>query len=151
MNRTADFGVSALLDRSNLRIVGVHGQKVDIKGQFAGIDLQPILAEAERARLLETAEAVGSALRRNGYVGPFGIDAWRYRREGGDEILHPLGEINARMTFGLVAWALAERIEGSVCLCFGRKLPAAEDKTASTVPLLAPGPARGSAAWIELA
>jgi hypothetical protein len=151
MNRTADFGVSALLDRSELRIVGVHGQKVDVKGQFAGIDLQPVLSKAERARLLETVEAVAATLSGAGYAGPFGIDAWRYRREGGDEILHPLGEINARMTFGLVAWALAERVDGAVRLRFGRSLPVAEDKTASTVPLLAPGPARGSAAWIELA
>ena len=121
MNRTADFGVSALLDPSGLRIVGIHGQRVDVKGQFAGIDLQPILSEAERARLLETAESVGAALRRKGYTGPFGIDAWRYRKESGEEILHPLGEINARMTFGLVAWALAERVEGATLLRFGRQ------------------------------
>jgi hypothetical protein len=147
MNRTADFGVSALLDSSGLRIVGVHGQKVDIKGQFEGIDLQPVLSEAERARLLETVESVGTALQRKGYMGPFGIDAWRYRTESGEEILHPLGEINARMTFGLVAWALAERVEGAVLLRFGRELPS---KPAAIVPLLAPGPARGSAAWLEL-
>jgi len=152
MNRTADFGVSALLDQYNLQIVGVHGQKVDIKGQFAGIDLQPVLSETERARLLETVEAVGAAMRQKGYTGPFGIDAWRYRKENGEEVLHPLGEINARMTFGLVAWALAERLAGAVRLLFGRNLPAAaEGKNTEIVPLLATGPEKGSAAWIELA
>lgn len=152
MNRTADFGVSALLDPSGLRIVGVHGQRVDIKGQFAGIDLQPVLSKAERARLLATTESVGAALRRKGYAGPFGIDAWRYRKENGEEILHPLGEINARMTFGLVAWTLAERVERTVRLCFGRSLPgAAKDKNTAVFPLLAPGPAKRSAAWLELA
>src|SRR5258705_10086180 len=151
MNRTADFGVSALLDQSSLRIVGIHGQRVDIKGQFAGIDLQLVLSEAERARLLETVESVGAALQRKGYAGPFGIDAWKYRKENGEEILHPLGEINARMTFGLVAWAIAERVEGIARLCFGRNLPGATGgQPAATAPLLAPGPVRGLAAWIEL-
>jgi hypothetical protein len=150
MNRTADFGVSAQLAPSGLSIVGVHGQNVDIKGQFAGIDLQPVLSEAERARLLETVESVASALDRAGYAGPFGIDAWRYRKESGEEILHPLGEINARMTFGLVAWTLSERVAGTVRLRFGRGLPAeAGGKDCKIVPLLAPGSVKGSAAWIE--
>jgi len=150
MHRTADFGVSALLDPSGLRIVGIHGQRVDVKGQFAGIDLKPVLSEAERARLLETAESVGSALRRKGYAGPFGIDAWRYRTVSGEEILHPLGEINARMTFGLVAWALSERVEGTNRLRFGSHLPAAEGRDTGIVPLLASGPTRRLAAWIEV-
>ena len=148
MNRTADFGVSAFLEPSGLRIVGVHGQKVDIKGQFEGIDLQPLLSEAERGRLLATVESVGAALQRKGYAGHFGIDAWRYRKANGEEILHPLGEINARMTFGLVAWALAERVEGAARLRFGRNLPVVEET--AIVPLLAPGPDRGPAAWLEL-
>lgn len=146
MKRTADFGVSAVLDPTGLRIVGIHGQKVDIKGQFAGIDLQPVLSSVERTRLLETVESVAAALQRRGYAGPFGIDAWKYRKEGGEEILHPLGEINARMTFGRVAWALAEHVEGAARLCFGRNLPS---EHVAIVPLLAPGSARNSAAWIE--
>ena len=110
MDRTEDFGVSALLGPSDLRIVGIHGQRVDHKGQFAGIDLHPDLSGQDRHQLLETVEAVAAALRRAGYVGPFGIDAWRYRRADGSIHLHPLGEINARMTFGLVEWAAAERL-----------------------------------------
>lgn len=105
MERVADFGVSALLTQDELRVVGIHGQKVDRKGQFAEIDLQPSLTEKDRDRLLETVKAVAAALRRAGYVGPFGIDAWSYRREDGVMVLNPLGEINTRMTFGLVAWA----------------------------------------------
>jgi hypothetical protein len=110
MDRTEDFGVSALLGTSELRIVGIHGQIVDRKGQFSGIDLHPELSRQDRDRLLETVEAVAAALRRAGYVGPFGIDAWRYRRDDGGLVLNPLGEINARMTFGLVAWAREERL-----------------------------------------
>jgi hypothetical protein len=109
MDRIADYGVSALLTDDHLHIVGIHGQKVDRKGQFEGIDLHPDLTEKDRDRLLETVEAVAAALRQAGYVGPFGIDAWRYRREDGEKTLNPLGEINARMTFGLLAWVRAER------------------------------------------
>jgi hypothetical protein len=108
MDRTEDFGVSALLG-PELRIVGIHGQKVDRKGQFAEIDLHPDLSRQERDRLLRTVEAVADRLRDAGYVGPFGIDAWRYRTETGTA-LNPLGEINARMTFGLVAWTRAGRL-----------------------------------------
>jgi hypothetical protein len=109
MDRVADYGVSALLTQEELRIVGIHGQRVDRKGQFVGIDLQPNISEGDRDRLLETVEAVATVLRRAGYVGPFGMDAWSYRQEDGAVVLNPLGEINARMTFGLVAWAWAER------------------------------------------
>ena len=109
MERTADFGVSALLG-PELRIVGIHGQKIDRKGQFAAIDLHPDLSFRDRDRLLETTGAVAEKLRDAGYVGPFGIDAWRYRTETGT-VLHPLGEINARMTFGLVAWARHGRLQ----------------------------------------
>ncbi|HEX4959492.1 MAG TPA: hypothetical protein VF173_01540 [Thermoanaerobaculia bacterium] len=151
MDRTADFGVSAHLMETGLRIVGIHGQRVDVKGQFAGIDLQPNLFPAELDRLLETVESVAAALRRAGYRGFFGIDAWRYRKENGEETLHPLGEINARMTFGLVAWTLAERVEGAVRLLFGRDLPARPlEKPATILPLLAPGEQPRQAAWLEL-
>ena len=110
MDRTEDFGVSALLGSAELRIVGVHRQRVDPKGQFAGIDLESDIPAEDRDRLIQTAEAVATALRREGYTGPFGIDAWRYRRQDGGLVLNPLGEINARMTFGLVAWTMAERV-----------------------------------------
>jgi hypothetical protein len=116
MDRTEDFGVSALLGASGLRIVGIHRQQVDRKGQFVGIDLHPDLSDQDQRQLLKTTEAVSAALRSAGYVGPFGIDAWRYRRPNGAVVLNPLGEINARMTFGLVAWATGERLSLSPSL-----------------------------------
>ena len=107
MDRLADYGCAALLTATDLRIVGIHRQRVDVKGQFAGIELETDLTERDRARFLEIVEGVASALRREGYAGPFGVDAWTYRRADGSAVFHPLGEINARMTFGLVAWAEA--------------------------------------------
>lgn len=139
MDRTADFGCSALLT-PELRVVGFHRQMVDIKGQFAGIELPAEVPEQMR----EVVEGVASALRKAGYVGPFGIDSWQYRTSDGITF-NPLGEINARMTFGLVAWALAERlgIEGPARLVLGRRAP-----PEGSVPLLLPGE-KSAAAWIE--
>jgi hypothetical protein len=106
LDRVADWGCAALLTPDGLRIVGIHRQKVDIKGQFAGIDPDTRgLPTQDRDRLEEVVSCVAAALRRAGYVGPFGIDAWHWRRPDGSVAFHPLGEINARMTFGLVAWA----------------------------------------------
>jgi hypothetical protein len=113
MDRTSDYGVSALLTPEEARIVGVHRQRVDRKGQFGGIDLTSAISPEVRDRLTETALSVGDALRREGYSGPFGIDAWEYRRRDGSTVLHPLGEINARMTFGLVAWVMTKRLGGA--------------------------------------
>ncbi|HSF41020.1 MAG TPA: hypothetical protein VLT87_14585 [Thermoanaerobaculia bacterium] len=109
MDRVEDFGCSVLLTPDEMRKVSFHRQLVDRKGQFAGIELEAELPPAERERVEEVVHGVASALRREGYVGPFGIDLWRYRRPDGEIVLHPLGEINARMTFGLVTRALAER------------------------------------------
>lgn len=110
MDRVEDFGVSVLLTRDEMRVVSVHRQLVDLKGQFAGIELEVELSLSDRECVEEVVHGVAGALRREGYVGPFGIDLWRYRRADGEIFLHPLGEINARMTFGLVARALADRV-----------------------------------------
>lgn len=113
LDRIADWGCSALLTGKDLRIVGVHRQRVDAKGQFAGIEVETADLPAEdRFRLEEVVTGVATALRRAGYVGPFGIDAWHWRRPDGTVAFHPLGEINARMTFGLLAWAGAEEVAG---------------------------------------
>lgn len=106
LDRLADWGCAALLTADRLRIIGIHRQQVDIKGQFAGIDPDTSdLPHQDRARLEDVVTGVADALRQAGYVGPFGIDAWHWRRPDGSVAFHPLGEINARMTFGLVAWA----------------------------------------------
>jgi hypothetical protein len=103
MERMADFGACALLT-PELRVLGFHRQTVDVKGQFSGIEL----SSEEPPGMREAVEAAGQALRRAGYVGPFGIDAWEYRTDSGIAF-NPLGEINSRMTFGLVVRAMAER------------------------------------------
>ena len=140
--RTEDLGCAAYLYTEDPRLASFHRQLVDDDGRFYGIELLPL--SAIDLALTRTVEQVGEALRRAGYVGPFGVDAWRYRDERGTVRLNPLGEINARMTFGLVARALAERLGCGGRLVFGREVP----RGASNVPLLLPGTS-GHAAWWE--
>src|SRR6185295_10031796 len=56
LDRVDDFGLSALLTPGDLRIVGVHRQRVDRKGRFLGIDLEAALSGEDQDRLVETAE-----------------------------------------------------------------------------------------------
>jgi len=55
------------------------------------------VSHADDAHLEEALAAAGAALARAGYVGPFGIDAFRHHGAQG-EVLNPLSEINARYT-----------------------------------------------------
>jgi hypothetical protein len=141
MDRVEDFGCAAIVTPEEIRLLGAHRQIVDVRGQFAGVELLPRMDE----RLAEVVHGVALALRRAGYAGPFGIDAWTYRKDG-ETVLHPLGEINARLTFGIVARALAERT-GARRLRFGREIPQGE----GILPLLLPGGDGASgAAWAEV-
>jgi len=56
----------------------------------------------ERRQLEREGRRVAEALATAGYVGPFGVDGYRYRCERGIA-LNPRGEINARYTMG---WAI---------------------------------------------
>ena len=161
MERTEDFGCSAILTESDLRIVAFHRQRVDRAGQPAGFVLPVTFREIarisaeERRELERVLEGVATALRRIGYRGPFGLDVWRHRAPSGEIRFHPLGEINARMTLGLVARALADRLRGPLGWDPDSE---AELILAATAPgsgsaplysLLAPGPEGALGAWIR--
>lgn len=160
MDRTEDFGCAAVLTEHGLRRVAFHRQLTDRQGQPMGFRLPvsfrgeiPLFGE-EREALDRTLEGVAAALRRIGYRGPFGLDLWRHRLADGRTVLHPLGEINARMTLGLVARALADRLrgplgweeEGEVELKLGATAPASSREVHE---LLAPGPGGAPGAWIS--
>ncbi len=151
MDRSADFGVAAAVTPGGWRSFGFHRQSVDSVGRFLGVEVAvgrqlpaSWLDARERAdfetALAGTAEALGQAE----YSGPFGIDAWRYRRADGSVGFHPLGEINGRMTFGLIARALVDRLQiplglrpgARIRLRFGK--PADSSHGVPTVPLLVP-------------
>ncbi|HTQ78717.1 MAG TPA: hypothetical protein VMM92_01890, partial [Thermoanaerobaculia bacterium] len=143
---------------------GYHRQIVDPDGRFQGIELHASRfgerdLSPSRMLLATAAMAVSNALEREGYLGPFGVDSYFYRPPAGGRVFHPLGEINVRMTFGLIARVLLERLseplgiapDARVRLLFGARLPETE---ARVVPLLLPGARpgakEGGAAWLEV-
>jgi len=178
MPRIGDYGACGLVSDADVRLIGIHRQHVDARGGFQGIDLvrdagameaQVLgLSEPEHASLKATLADAGRALAGAGYRGPYGIDAWRYRDRAGRVAFQPLGEINARMTFGLVARALAERVgaaagwprEAVVGMRLGKLEHASstpwvaendsEGAAVAGAPLLWPSADDPTAAWLAL-
>jgi hypothetical protein len=58
------------------------------------------LSAAERKTLCDVAERTAHALAEAGYFGPFGIDAFRWRDEGGVLHFNPRSDLNARYSMG---------------------------------------------------
>jgi hypothetical protein len=135
--------------RARHRILGTGG------GVFRGICIHGSspgdVAEALSAAAIR---AAGRCLGAAGYGGPFGIDSWTYRTAAGEVLANPIGEINARLTFGAVAAALAERLRGAGAavdggdwiLRIGKSVPAGGS---GAIPLLLPGEGDPTAAWME--
>ncbi len=132
LDRVRDIGVCArLFADGRVDTEPPHTLLSDPRGGFLGIDLAaPPLHDDDRDRLANTVDAAGAALFRAGYTGPFTVDAFVYR-DGVAQALHPLCELNARHTFGHVAWALSRRLGGRV-LGFGAAPPGARLLVAPT-------------------
>jgi hypothetical protein len=171
MDRSADFGACALVAADRVELLGVHDLEVDAAGRFTGIVLPAPRGSAGSLPLLEAAgldaaerQALESVLTevaeeagRRGYRGALEVDCWRYRDCRGEARFHPLGEINARMSFGLVAHALRERLArehewvatAPVRLGFGTPPPA--PKGVESIALLDAEPSGHGGAWLERA
>ena len=68
------------------------------------------LSPSEGAQLDQSAFLVAGALAKAGYFGPFGVDAYRWVRSSGEQVLNPRGEVNARYTMG---WGLLHGVFGA--------------------------------------
>ena len=111
--RLFDVGVCAHTDG---RKHAPHTLLSDARGGFVGIELAPPpLTPEEAAQLDKVVDEARAELQREGYDGPFSVDAFVY---GPRRNLHAPCEINARYTFGHVAHALAHRY-GATRLGFG--------------------------------
>jgi hypothetical protein len=166
MTRSDDFGCTAIVTRDALCVAGFHRQSVDSQGRFRGLELTtgsprtPWFTSREAQVLQGVVEVVGLHLRKLGYVGPFGIDAWRYQDMQGAIGFQPLGECNARMTMGLAARAWVERLLSAgklnpnerVKLRMGKDDPTRLEPCDDTrvIPLLLPGGDDGVAVWLEV-
>lgn len=101
MPRIADAGVAGIAFADRVELFAPHRVAVDRAGTFKAIELD---AEVPRAEVFAAAARVaGSALRAAGYRGGFGIDGFVYRDPSGADAIAPCCEINARLTFGLIA------------------------------------------------
>jgi hypothetical protein len=146
MERLEDFGCAGTVD-DEVRLLEAHRQALTPRGRFRGIELCEV-PEPERSRIGAAALEAGRRLREAGYRGPFGTDAWSYRDCAGRPALNPLGELNARTTFGHVARQLAERVApgaGRASLRIGRG-----DPPPGGLPLLLPGEPDGTSAWLDI-
>ncbi len=169
MERLDDFGAGAVVTvGGGVELLGLHGQCVDGKGRFLGVDLWPAgWSEhlpthpwpASQTRLFkETVQKVGARLLALGYQGPFGIDGFRYHRPDGGIAWHLMGEINVRLTFGCIGRLLVQRLASR--LPTGRpvrlRLATRRDAALSTstgchLQLLEPHRNSQASAWLEAA
>lgn len=159
VERLLDVGCVGLVSGPDAwSIIGQHTLEVDNAGVFRGIvvgdagapdEARALVREQTLERTRALAERVAERLARDGYRGPFGIDAFAYRDPEGAVRVYPLCEINARSTFGLLAHVLARAYDcRRSSLCLGeRSLPESGPRV---VHLLAPGSADSSCAWLEL-
>jgi hypothetical protein len=115
VDRVLDLGCSGLVG-DRLEVFPPHRADCDHRGVFRAAvidDAGHSLAEGSvLAAVRDTAQAAGEALAAAGYRGPFSVDAYQWRDRRGATHLQRLSEINARLTFGLVARAAAEREAG---------------------------------------
>lgn len=143
VDRRADYGCCGRVDDAGVVLRAPHILLVDDAGVFRGIELAPVPDDAASA-LGAAADQVGATLAASGYRGPFAIDGYRYADDQGRERLRPFCELNARHSFGHVAWALADRIGDMLRLRLDRgAIPNAGRA------LLLPGAADATCAWWE--
>lgn len=168
VERLADFGCAGLLGRTSLLPAGGHGLEVDRRGAFRAIvlpaapagevhreydlerDAEALGLRPVEAELLQASfEATAARLRSAGYTGPFGLDSYRWRRPDGTAAFQPLGELNPRLTFGLVARCLVERLAGPLA-SRGRplRLSLVGPAPRGALVLLEPGDDGSFGAWL---
>jgi hypothetical protein len=139
--RICDLGVCAIVDPDRVIQRPPHTLLTTPLGGFSGISLTPpTLSPDHHAQLTHTVTAVGEALRDAGYLGPFTVDAFVHLDRQQRLCLRPLCEINARLSFGWIAAALADRYG----ICELHFAPAPANAT-----LLLTADRDGIAAWVR--
>lgn len=109
--RVADVGVCAVATADAVLQRPPHTLLTSARGGFLGIRTgAPPLTGAQHDELARVVDRAGRALAAEGYRGPFAVDAFLHRARDGQVHLRALCEINARLSFGWVAAALAERL-----------------------------------------
>lgn len=141
LERTLDLGQPGEIAGGVVTLAPPHRLLCDDTGGFRGVvigDAPEVAVHA--AALAATGRAAGEALASLGYQGRFVVDAFVHRTAAG-EVLRPLVEINARLTFGWIARAWAARL-GPGTLEVGTGLPPPD-----AVALLLPSAEDPTSAW----
>lgn len=121
MARTLDVGQGGVvLAADRALLLPPHRGVCDSAGvvRALAIDEDVGLTPAHARALAATTAAVAARLGALGYRGPFVVDAFAHA-----DGFHPLGEINPRLTFGLVARAWAEHVGQPLVLGLGGPPP----------------------------
>jgi hypothetical protein len=90
-------------------------QHCDLRGAWQASEPLPsgLLEDSERAALRHATWQAGEALAEAGYIGPFGVDAFRYWGENGQHAFQPRSEINVRFSMGYPRALLERALSGS--------------------------------------
>jgi hypothetical protein len=144
LDRRIDFGVTlAIAADGAVTALDPHGLVVDPHGGFRGIDLEPRgLSPVWRAALATMASRHSPKLAMLGYRGVATVDGFVHLDRDGQERLRPIVEINARLSFGIIARALCARL-GRTALRVGTDAPPPD-----ALVLVAPTASDPSSAWL---
>ncbi len=113
LDRVEDFGAGGIVDDVGTRWRFSHRLVVAGTGTVQGVAVPPDdgVFSSELPDVDRVVETVGERLRERGYRGAFVVDGFRWRDPRTDDVrIHPLAEINARCSFGLVARVLRDRL-----------------------------------------
>jgi hypothetical protein len=128
LERARDFSAQLEMTSDGLKLCGYTGLINDAKGQFRGnsaapkferripqdvislFPTPPDIATRLHAHYTDMFALLETELRRAGYFGPVGIDAFVYRTPQGDCRLKPVVEINPRYTMGRVTVELMKQV-----------------------------------------
>ena len=113
VDRVLDLGCAGMVDGARIEVFPPHRLDCDAAGVFRAAIIDDSGATVADPAVLgavrDSAHAAGDALAAAGYRGPFSVDAYLWRDRAGAVQLQRMSEVNARLTFGLVARAAAER------------------------------------------
>ncbi|HTH49385.1 MAG TPA: DUF455 family protein [Candidatus Limnocylindria bacterium] len=128
LQRVVDFSVQLEMEAGGLRLIGYSGLRTDQRGQFMANWAEPEFARRLPGQVLacfkedpaacrqlprfypELLPRLETELRRLGYLGPLGIDAFVYRDADGHHRLKPVVEINPRYTMGRLTLELMRQV-----------------------------------------
>ena len=142
LERVLDLGVTGAVGAdadARVTVLAPHRLSTAPAGGFRGIELDAPLDDADRARLIDIATGVGLALAAARYRGVYTVDAFVHLRDG-KATLRPLVEINARLSFGVIARAACARLGGT-------RLVVADEQPGATA-LVLPGPDDPIGLWV---